>query len=299
MYKRFNRESADNLPLRLQHTDFWLHPFPYSCRTLPQQIIVIMELSNNTILITGGTSGFGLEFAARLLELGNTVIITGRNLQKLEETKQKYPALHTMQSDVSRPEDILRLYEEVTRQFPDLNILINNAGEMRKISLNEPHDLHDITREIEINLMGPIRMIQAFLPQLKKQKSAAILNVTSGIALMPFPISPVYGASKSGLRSYTQSLRVQLKNSSVKVFELVAPGSSTPLNDKFKTEDGFDARMLMAPGKIVDAALKGMQKDRHEIYPGLARLMRIMSRIAPKFLLKQASKAGASTMYGK
>jgi uncharacterized oxidoreductase len=252
-----------------------------------------MKLSNNTILITGGTSGFGFEFASKLIALGNTVIITGRNAQKLQETKQKLPALHTIQSDVSKPDDILRLHEEITNRFPNLNILVNNAGEMRKLVLHDPHDLSDITREIEINLMGPIRMVQQFLPHLKKQKTAAIMNVTSGIALMPFPISPIYGASKSGLRSYTQSLRVQLKQTDVRVFELVAPGSSTPLNDKFKDNKDFNANMLMAPEKIIDSAIKGMQSDTFEIYPGLAKVMKVMSRIAPGFMLAQAGKMGA------
>jgi uncharacterized oxidoreductase len=249
-----------------------------------------MELSKNTILITGGTSGFGFEFASKLIALGNTVIITGRNARKLEETKQILPGAHIIQSDVSKIYDISSLYDQVIEEFPDLNILINNAGEMRKIFLNEEHDLSYITREIEINLMGPIRMVQEFLPHLKRKPNAAIMNVTSGIALMAFPIAPVYGASKSGLRSYTQSLRVQLKNTNVKVFELVAPGSTTPLNDKFKNDEGFNEKMLMAPGKLIDEAIKGMKNDSYEIYPGLAKVMRIMTRLAPKLLLSQTAK---------
>lgn len=257
-----------------------------------------MKLQNNTILITGGTGGFGFEFAAKLLALGNTVIITGRNMQKLEEVKKQLPAVHIIQSDVSKAEDITSLYEKVTSQFPQLNILINNAGEMRKISLHHQHELTDITREIEINLMGPIRMVQQFLPHLKKQAKAVILNVSSGIALMPFPISPIYSASKAGLRSYTQALRVQLKKTNIKVIELVAPGSTTALNDKFLNEEGFNPRALMAPDKIVATAIKGMQRDKEEIYPGLAKLARVLSRVAPKLALSQAGKMGASYMYG-
>jgi len=256
-----------------------------------------MELKNNTILITGGTSGFGLLFATKLLALGNTVIVTGRNQAKLDQLKKQLPAIHTFKSDVSKPDEILKLSELVIAQFPHLNILINNAGEMRTINLQDATiDLNDITREVEINLMGPFRMVQAFLPQLKKQKSAAILNVTSGLALFPFPISPVYGASKSGLRSYTQSLRVQLKNTTVKVFELVAPGSKTPLNDKFVNVDGFDEKTSMDPVKIVDAAIKGLQSNQYEILPGIAKVMKFMSRLAPKFLLSQTSKVGAKLM---
>jgi uncharacterized oxidoreductase len=119
-------------------------------------------LSNNTILITGGTSGFGLEFAARLIDLGNTVIITGRDQHKLDRTKKQLPPVHIFQSDVSDPNAIVELAEKITSQFPKFNMLINNAGEMRRLSLHDVTiPVRDITREVETNLMGPIRMIQA------------------------------------------------------------------------------------------------------------------------------------------
>lgn len=248
-----------------------------------------MNLKNNIILITGGTSGFGLEFTKQLLELDNTVIITGRNQAKLDQTKKIFPKVHTFQSDVSVAKAITDLYQKVIKQFPNLNILINNAGEMRKINLHDTfNDLENITEEIDINLSGPIRMIQQFLPHLKTQKSAAILNVTSGLALIPFPISPIYGATKSGLRSYTKSLRVQLKNTNIKVFELVAPGAKTPLNDKFASD--VDPKTLMDSDKLVAEAIKGLENDTFEIYPGAAKAIKIISRLAPNFLLKQLSK---------
>ena len=248
-----------------------------------------MELRNNTILITGGTSGLGYEFAAKLIDMGNTVIITGRDQAKLDQTKKKLPLAHTFKSDVSDPIAIKALYESVIAEFPSLNILINNAGEMRRLNLNDTSiDLNDIVREIDINLSGPIRMIQQFLPHLKAQPNAAIINVTSGIALVPFPLSPIYGATKSGLRSYTKSLRVQLKNSRIKVIELVAPGANTPLNDKFTND--VDSKMLMDPIKLISAAIKGIQNDDDEIYPGIARVMKIMSRLAPGIIFNQMSK---------
>jgi len=254
-----------------------------------------MELTNNTILITGGTSGFGYEFANRLLALGNTVIITGRDQAKLDLTKKKLPGVHTFQSDVSKAEDIKQLYKNVTTQFPQLNILINNAGEMRKIDLqDESIDLDNIVREININLSGPIRMVQQFLPHLKTKSNAAIVNVTSGLALVPFPLAPVYGATKSGLRSYTKSLRVQLKNTGIKVFELIAPGSNTPLNDKFAGD--VDESMMMDPIKLIDVAIKGMQNDKFEIYPGIAKVMNIMSRLAPSVIFNQMSKIAEKSL---
>lgn len=248
-----------------------------------------MNLKNNTILITGGTSGLGFEFTKQLLEMGNTVIITGRNQAKLDQTKKQFPNVHIFQSDVSEVKSIKELYKKVTAQFPQLNILINNAGEMHKINLHDTSiSLENITKEIEINLSGPIRMVQQFLPHLKTQKNSAIINVTSGLSLVPFPISPIYGATKSGLRSYTKSLRVQLRNTSIKVFELIAPGAKTPLNDKFVND--VNPKTLMDTDKLVAVALKAITADTFEIYPGIAKVMRLISRIAPNFLLKQLSK---------
>ena len=251
-----------------------------------------MELNGNTILITGGTSGFGLHFATRLLAMGNTVIITGRDQAKLDQTRKALRGVHTYQSDVSDPNAIAALHKAVTAQFPALNMLINNAGEMRKINLHDAPA--DLTREIEINLMGPIRMVQQFLPHLKTQPSAAILNVTSGLALISFPVSPVYGATKAGLRSYTQSLRVQLQFTNIKVFELLAPAARTPLIEQFSDERGFGPSALMEPAKLVDVALKAMKNNEPEIYPGMSKLLRIMSRLAPSLLLKQLGKVGQS-----
>ena len=258
-----------------------------------------MQLHNNTILITGGTSGFGYQFASRFIALGNTVIITGRNLEKLRETQKKLPTVNIIQSDVRNPEDIARLYQQVTGQFPALNILINNAGEMRKLILQQEGADTDITREIEINLMGPVRMVEQFLPHLKRQKNAAILNVTSGIALMTMPLAPVYSASKAGLRSFTQALRVQRKNTAVKVFELVAPGSPTPLNDQFKEVDGFNPKMLIPADQIIDAAINGMKKDQYEIYPGIFKVLRHVIRLFPSAMLSFAGKMGAKEMYAQ
>lgn len=248
-----------------------------------------MDIRHNTILITGGTSGFGYEFAARLLELGNTVLITGRSQVKLDETKRRLPGVHTFQSDVSDPQAIAQLYQQVVTQFPALNILINNAGEMRKLNLQDPTlDLRDLTREVDINLVGPIRMVHYFLPHLKTKKTAAILNVTSGLAMTPFPLAPIYSGTKAGLRAYTKALRVQLQHTPVKVFELVAPAAKTPLADPFAGV--MDEGMLMAPDKVVAQAIQGLQHDQLEIYPGLSRVLRFMSRLAPGVLLKQMSK---------
>ena len=197
-----------------------------------------MKLTENTILITGGSNGIGLELATQFLKLGNTVIITGRNLNRLNEVKKKYPKLNIIQSDAGKPVDIKSLYEIVSKQFPKLNVLINNAGIMRKLNLNDTSmDLENINQEIAINLSGPIRMVNQFLPLLKLQQHAAIMNVSSGLAFVPFPISPVYSATKAGVHFYTQTLRIQLKNSNIKVFELAPPLTNTDLQNAFSPDD--------------------------------------------------------------
>lgn len=250
-----------------------------------------MKLNGNTVLVTGGTSGIGLEFATRLLQLGNTVIITGRDSGKLNLAKQKLPKVHTIQSDASDPKAIANLYDKVIHAFPALNVLINNAGQMRKINLHDPgNDLMDITREIETNLSGTIRMVQQFLPHLKKQPSAAIMNVSSGLAFVPFPIAPVYGATKAGIHSYTQSLRVQLKQTPVKVFELAPPLTQTSLVEAFDPDD-MKGGAAMSVAAMVGHALKGMERDRLEIRPGQSNALKLMSRIAPGFMLKMLSQS--------
>jgi uncharacterized oxidoreductase len=251
-----------------------------------------MRLKSNTILITGGAGGIGYELTKQLTALGNEILITGRDQAKMDRAKAAFPKIHTFQSDVSDPEAIATLYEEVTKQFPELNILINNAGIMRKINVHDKAgSLEDITREIEINLSGPIRMVKQFLPHLKTKSEAAIMNVSSGLAFVPLPISPVYCATKAGLHSFTESLRVQLKNTKVKVFDLAPPATQTELlGGDFDVED-MKGASIMKVEEMVQVAVKGMQTDRFEIRPGQANQLKMMNRLAPGFILKQMSRS--------
>jgi uncharacterized oxidoreductase len=205
--------------------------------------------------------------------------------------------VHTYQSDVSDPAAIVSLYQRVTKDFPDLNVLMNNAGVMRMLSLNGQHGLEDIGREIEINLLGPVRMVEQFLPFLKTKRHAAIINTSSGLAFLPLPSAPIYCATKAGIHSYTQSLRVQLQNTHVKVFELAPPGTSTPLMDNFGS-DSFNgnSRGVMKVDRMVSVAIKGLGRDTYEIRPGTSNVLKLMSRFAPDFMLKQLSKPVAKEL---
>src|SRR5258708_4686539 len=182
---------------------------------------LIMKLTSNTILITGGGSGIGYQLTKKLTAFGKTILISGPDQSKMDPAQAAFPKLHTFRSDASDPKATATLCEQVTKQFPDLNILINNAGIMREINVHDKAgSLEDITREIEINLSGPIRMVQQFLPHLKTKSEVAIMNVSSGLAFVPLPISPVYCATKPGLHSFTHALRVQRKNPKLKAFEV-------------------------------------------------------------------------------
>jgi uncharacterized oxidoreductase len=248
-----------------------------------------MKLEQRTVLITGGTSGIGLELARQLQQRGNTVLVTGREQEKLDAAKRLLPELHTFKSDVGNPQDIRALYQNVSARFPALDTLINNAGIMRNLNLNRDRDLNDVTREIDINLSGPVRMIQQFLPHLKARPSALIVNVSSGLAFVPFPASPVYCATKAAIHSYTQSLRVQLEGTTVTVIELAPPGVETPL---FRGEFAEETRgqKPMSVGVLAARAIAGIEAGRLEIRPGLSNVLKMMSRIAPEFMLKQMAK---------
>jgi uncharacterized oxidoreductase len=251
-----------------------------------------MKLTGRTVLITGGTSGIGQEMAKQLLRGGNTVIVTGRDPKKLEATSRTLPGVHAIRSDVSDPAAVVSLWETVTTRFPGLDTLVNNAGIMRNLNLNHPQDLQDVCREIEINLCGPIRMVQQFLPHLKSRSDALIVNVSSGLAFVPLPIAPVYCATKAAMHSFTQSLRVQLAGTGVTVVELAPPGTETPLlrgefAQEMRGQKGMDVAIM------VERAIAGIETGSLEIRPGLANVLKAMSRLAPALMLKQLAKMSA------
>ena len=251
-----------------------------------------MKLQNKTILITGGSSGIGLELARQLLKAGNTVLITGRDPNRLARAQAALSGVHIYQSDASDPAQIRALCREVSARFPKLDVLINNAGVMRNINLNQVSDPDALLSEITIGLNGPILMSQHFLSLLRNQPEALIVNVSSGLAFIPFTIAPIYSAAKAGLHAYTKCLRTQLKKTSIKVVELMPPGTETPLfRGEFKKEMAGQKGMPVAD--LVKQAIKGIEAGHTEIRPGLARVLGVMSRVAPDFMMAQMTKMSA------
>ncbi len=197
-----------------------------------------MKTTGNTILITGGGSGIGRGLAEAFHRLGNQVIIAGRKQRALDETTTANPGMKSVTLDVSDPKSIQSFATQVTKDYPSLNVLINNAGIMRPENLLEAsNDLSTAEKTVTTNLLGPIRLTAALLPSLRKQPRATIMTVSSGLAFVPFAVTPTYCATKAAIHSYSQSLRYQLKETKVEVIELIPPYVQTTLMGDQQADD--------------------------------------------------------------
>jgi uncharacterized oxidoreductase len=191
-----------------------------------------MNLSGNTILITGGGSGIGRGLAEAFHALGNQVVIAGRRKQALDQTTAANPGIKSISLDIENPAAIRAFAAKVAVEFPSLNVLVNNAGIMRREKfLAQQHDLADAEAIVAINLLGPIRLTAALLPLLLKQPRSTIVNVSSGLAFLPLALTPTYCATKAAIHSYSLSLRYQLRATTTEVIELIPPYVATDLMD--------------------------------------------------------------------
>lgn len=188
--------------------------------------ITDMNITGNTILITGGGSGLGRGLAEAFHKKGNTVIIAGRRQQVLDEVVAANPGIVAMTLDVTSEQAIAEFAAELTAKFPALNVLINMAGIMKPEKVIDTRVAEDT---IITNLLSPIRLTAALLPTLEKQKSATIMTVSSGLAFTPLALTPTYSATKAAIHSWSQSLRYQLRGTSVEVLELAPPYVQTEL----------------------------------------------------------------------
>ncbi|PIQ48209.1 MAG: short-chain dehydrogenase [Cytophagales bacterium CG12_big_fil_rev_8_21_14_0_65_40_12] len=253
-----------------------------------------MNQTKQTVLITGGGSGIGLSIARKFMDDGNTVIITGRNLSKLEKVKVEFPLINIFQSDVTNEEDVKKLANQIQSAFGGIDILVNNAGIMNLIDAgNETNDLLKQFEEIEINLHAPIRMLHYFLPQLKKSKNAVLINVSSGLAYVTFSQAPVYSGTKAAVHFWTQAIRPQLKPHNIRVVELLPPVVDTKLAHDADLKD--DNLKPMPTEKLADIFWKDYTKGKEEITPGLSKQLKLMSRLAPKFIFAQLNKQAIPT----
>jgi uncharacterized oxidoreductase len=232
-----------------------------------------MELTGNTILVTGGASGIGLALAARFLDRGNQVIICGRREDKLLEAVNQQKGLQTRVADVSGAEERVELARWARSEFPELNVLVNNAGIQRPVDVRTVEDNWSTTgSEIRTNLDAPIHLTQLFMPLLSSQPASAVINVTSGLSFVPLANVPVYCATKAALHSFTLSTRWQLRDTSTEVIEVIPPAVDTDLQAPGLHTFGVNV------DEFADAVFTGLEDGRQEIGYGTADMSRAASR---------------------
>lgn len=228
-----------------------------------------MNISNKTVLITGGGSGIGYETAKLLSQQGNKIIIVGRNADKIKKAGEELNVI-AIAADITIEADVDSLIERVSKEFPELSVLINNAAVAYIYRVAEDLDSFEKARhEMLVNYLSPIRLTERLLPILKNQVEAAVVNVTSNVVYVPLAILPSYSATKAALHSYTVALRRALRDTAVKVFELQPSLVNTDAAKGIGgQENGID------PALVVSGLISGIQNDENEIYVGDTEALR-------------------------
>ena len=230
-----------------------------------------MNVKGNVVLITGGATGIGLSLVKEFVDAGNEVIICGRRQDKLDDAKKLFPSIQTKQFDLSLSKEREALYKWIKTNFPKLNILINNAGIQRGVDFRKGIEaIKTIDNEIAINLEAPIQLCAYFIPLLQTQKESAIINVTSGLGFIPSVAMPVYSATKAALHSFSITLRRQLQNTSIKVFEIIPPMVDTDLDKGERRKRGLTYFGITAD-QTAKESFEAIQNNQYEFAVGEAK----------------------------
>ncbi|KQT98107.1 SDR family oxidoreductase [Sanguibacter sp. Leaf3] len=230
-----------------------------------------MNITGSTIFVPGATSGIGLALALRLQTRGNTVVVGGRRTEMLEQIAAEHPGIGTVQIDVADPESITRAAAEVLAAYPELDVLVAMAGIMRTEDWRTPAFLADAEAIVTTNLLGPIRLVAAFVEHLQSRPDATIVTVSSGLAHAPLRVTPTYNATKAAIHMLTESLRLQLAGTTVSVLEIVPPAVRTDL-----MPGQAESPVAMPLDAFVDEVLTLVeeQPDAHEILVKTVKFLR-------------------------
>ncbi|MCF0065544.1 SDR family NAD(P)-dependent oxidoreductase [Dyadobacter chenwenxiniae] len=239
-----------------------------------------METANNTIFISGGSAGIGLEIARNFNEKGNKVIINGRDEDRLRHALKSLPGAVAMAGDMSIADERVRIVDSLQQQYPQTNIIINNAGTANFYSLDQIKDSFDFAQqEINTNYLAIVHFTELMLPGLLEKERSAIVNVTSQAAYRPFSVAPTYAASKAALHFYTQSLRSALAQSNIKIFELIPP----LVNTEFSTAIGGASRGI-PPLEVAEELINAFKIDQLDVPVGKAKAIHTVIQNALKTL---------------
>jgi uncharacterized oxidoreductase len=244
-----------------------------------------MDLQNNTILITGGSSGIGLEMTRQFSNKKNNILICGRTLSKLKQAKEEIPSLHFLQCDISKPGECVKLKNWVVSEHPGCNILINNAAIVTRQNFYEDVEaIQQAESEIATNLMAPIRLSKLLYPVLERNKQPEIINITTGLAFVPRTTYPFYCATKSALHSFTKVLRSQSDRRNINISEVMFPAVDTPWHE------GNPPKIAISPKEAVSEMITQLEKGKAEIHVGKVKLLNLLSRIAPGIAFKMINR---------
>lgn len=229
----------------------------------------LMKTSGNTVLITGGGSGIGLALTEELVRRGNQVIICGRRRNRLQAAQTRVPGIHSRVCDISKARSRQTLVDWVLSEFKQLNVLVNNAGIQRQVNfLKGSRDLGEADEEVGTNLIAPIHLSAQLLPHLRRKKEAAIVNISSGLAYTPLAVVPVYCATKAAVHSWSLSLRHQLRDTSVRIFEVAPPMVATELAGR--RNKGEDGMYVMSAEAVAVGVAEALERNQHEVALGAA-----------------------------
>jgi uncharacterized oxidoreductase len=245
-----------------------------------------MNITNKTVLVTGGGSGIGFQITKLLSQKGNKVIITGRNAEKLQKAAAQFENVSYIAANVTSATDVDNLVEKITTEYGALDILINNAGDARIHHLGEGLAAYDnAAYEIDTNYLSVVRLTEKLLPLLTKSAEAAIVNVSSVVAFAPGVSMPTYAASKAALHSYTRILRYTLaKTTGIKVFELMPPLVNTELSAVIGGANGIP------PEEVAEGLIKGLETDDYELHIGLTANIYQLYLSSPEQALQALNK---------
>ena len=240
-----------------------------------------MKLSQRTILITGGSSGIGLELARRLVDQSNKVLICGRSIEKLQQAKSELPALHIFQCDLAAENERERLVAWVSDEHSELSVLINNAAIAHSGNFLATNDaLVQAENEIAINFLAPLHLTHRLSAQLSQAEQPAVINITTGLVYAPLAEYSFYNATKAALHSFTKGFRLQERNNPLRVIEVLMPVVDTPWHK------GRAPKSAITAAEAVNQMLKGIARNKTEIRVGLTKVLWLLSRLSPKSGLK-------------
>jgi len=232
-----------------------------------------MQTKGNTILVTGATSGIGLAFAEAFLREGNRVIACGRRKERLALLQERFPEVTAKVCDVQDEDQRVALAEWAVRHHPELNVLVNNAGIQLISDLTRPAAVSRIHSELETNVVAPVHLASLFAPHLATKPQAAIVNITSGLAFAPLARVAMYCATKAAMHSLTLSLRYQLRDTGIQVFEIAPPAVDTELGPETR-EDPAKSHGGIPVQEFIREAMEGLRKDEPEITVGMSKSIR-------------------------